>query len=274
MHSKRMIMKGIPKGSVFLDLCGGPGAWSQFLLENRELALQGYGLTLKSASGDADDWQAQQKDDWYEELEAREDWKSLWGADGTGDLLKPGNLLHATNFLKKKNVFMVVADGGFSDGAIPPNQQELYFYRLLLAEILTAVSCLQPGGRFVCKLYSTFSEQTAALLFLTTRMFEDVSIVKPKSSRVTGPERYLYAAGMKTGHEVEEIRKALLQSHVLGGAHSILAAPGITSIVSADDLVKDGCFLESLQAMTKELCYRQSQALTAAVDRAEFLEAA
>merc|ERR1719281_949598 len=266
------LMKNVPKGSAFLDLCGGPGAWSQFLLQYSELALQGYGLTLKSAAGNTEDWHAQEKDDWYEELEARPDWHSLWGADGTGDLLKPGNVEHATRFLKQKNVFLCVADGGFSDDAIPPNQQELYFYRLFLAEILTAVSCLQPGGRFVCKLYSTFSESTAALLFLTTRMFEDVSIVKPKSSRVTGPERYLYAAGMKTGQEVEKIRKALLQSHVFGGSHGILAAPGITSIVSADDLVKDGSFMESLQAMAKDLCHRQSQALTSAVDRAEFLE--
>lgn len=123
------LMKNVPKGSAFLDLCGGPGAWSQFLLEHSELQLQGYGLTLKSASGDADDWHAQEKDDWYEELETRQDWHSLWGADGTGDLLKPGNLLHVTKSLKSKNVFMCVADGGFSDDAIPPNQQELYFYR-------------------------------------------------------------------------------------------------------------------------------------------------
>jgi len=266
------LMNGVPRGSAFLDLCGGPGAWSQFLLEDRELALQGYGFTLKSASGNTEDWQAEQKDDWYEELESRQDWHSLWGLDGTGDLLKPGNVEHTTKFLKQKNVFMCVADGGFSDDAIPPNQQELYFYRLFLAEILTAVSCLQPGGRFVCKLYSTFSESTAALLFLTTRVFEDVSIVKPKSSRVTGPERYLYAAGMKTGQEVEKIRNALLRSHVFGGAHGILAAPGITSIVSADDLVDESCFLKSLQTVTTELCCRQSQALTAAVDRAEFLE--
>merc|ERR1719337_422068 len=79
------LLEGVPPGSAFLDLCGGPGAWSQFLLEDRELALQGYGLTLKSASGNTEDWHAQEKDDWYEELEAREDWKSLWGADGTGD---------------------------------------------------------------------------------------------------------------------------------------------------------------------------------------------
>merc|ERR1719281_722566 len=266
------LMKNVPKGSAFLDLCGGPGAWSQFLLQYSELALQGYGLTLKSAAGNTEDWHAQEKDDWYEELEARPDWHSLWGADGTGDLLKPGNVEHATRFLKQKNVFLCVADGGFSDDAIPPNQQELYFYRLFLAEILTAISCLQPGGRFLCKFYSAFSEPTAALLFLTTRVFEEVSVVKPKSSRVTGPERYLYASGMKTGQEVEKVRKALMASHVLGGAHSILAAPGITSIVSADDLVDDDCFLDSLQAMAKELCHRQSQALSGVVDQAEFLE--
>merc|ERR1719387_3275866 len=64
------LMEGVPKGAAFLDLCGGPGAWSQFLLENSELALQGYGLTLKSAAGNVEDWHAQEKDDWYEELEA------------------------------------------------------------------------------------------------------------------------------------------------------------------------------------------------------------
>lgn len=260
------LMKGIPKGSGFLDLCGGPGAWSQVLLENQELALQGYGLTLKSGCV------AQQKDDWYEALRTRRDWHSLWGADGTGDLLKPGNLEHTIEFLKGRNIFLCVADGGFSDDAIPPNQQELYFYRLFLAEILTAASCLQPGGRFVCKLYSTFSEPTAALLFLTTRLFEKVFIVKPKSSRVTSPERYLYAAGMKAGEEVQEVRKVMLQSHTFGSSHSILAAPGITSIVSADTLLNDVRFANSLQTMTKKLCMKQSQALIAVVERAEHLK--
>ena len=107
--------------AAFLDLCGGPGAWSQFLLADHELALQGYGLSRESASSNTTEWHEPQCK-WYEELETRQDWHSLWGTDGSGDLLKPGNLEHATEFLKHKNVFLCVADGGFSDDGIPPNQ--------------------------------------------------------------------------------------------------------------------------------------------------------
>merc|ERR1719161_1152395 len=154
------LLDGVPAGSAFLDLCGGPGAWSQFLLDGpqKDLGLRGFGFTLRSESGDAEDWKAEQKDDWYDDLLARRDWRALWGADGTGNLLKPGNLEQMAGKLAKERVFLVAADGGFSDDSIPPNLLELYFYRLFLAELLTAVSCLQPGGRFVCKFYSTYSD--------------------------------------------------------------------------------------------------------------------
>jgi len=86
------LLNDVPVGAAFLDLCGGPGAWSQLLLERRELRLRGYGLTLRSGVGDTGDWHAQEKDEWYPELLRRSDWAALWGADGTGDLLKPGNI--------------------------------------------------------------------------------------------------------------------------------------------------------------------------------------
>lgn len=76
---------------------------------------------------------------------------------------------------KEGSCFLCVADGGFSDKAIPPNQLELYFYRLLLGELLMACSCLRKGGRFVCKIYTTLSPATSALLYLTSRLFERAS---------------------------------------------------------------------------------------------------
>jgi hypothetical protein len=167
------LFDGVPQGSSFLDLCGGPGAWSQFVFDQcPNLNLRGFGLTLRSGTGDSDDWHAASKDDWYPELATRRDWRALWGRDGTGDLLKPGNLEHCAKELSRVKVFMCLADGGFSDESIPPNLLELYFYRLLLAEMLLAASCLQPEGRFVCKLYSTLSSHTASLLFLATRLFK------------------------------------------------------------------------------------------------------
>jgi len=255
-----------------LDLCGGPGAWSQHLLAKTDLALRGFGFTLKADAGAADDWKAQAKDEWYDDLYQHRNWTALWGADGTGDILKPGNVEHCVRQLAKEQVLLCVADGGFSDDAIPQNLQELYFYRLFLAELLTAVSCLSAGGKFVCKLYTSFSASTAALLFLATRLFNAVEIVKPVTSKATGPERYLVASGFIDGPESSAIEAALARAHALGGGASPLVTPLLTPIVEADHLAQDQEFTKSMQAMVSALCERQTQALNAVVDRAVFLE--
>merc|ERR1711988_1717022 len=233
------LLDGIPSGSAFLDLCGGPGAWSQHLLEKKDMALRGFGFTLKANAGGADDWKAQEKDEWYDDLYQHPNWTALWGADGTGDLLKLGNLEHCVKQLAREQVLLCVADGGFSEDSIPQNLLELYFYRLFLAELLTAVSCLSQGGKFVCKLYTSFSSSTAALLFLTTRLFDSVEVVKPRSSKATGPERYLVADGFRENGETMAIQSSLARAHAVGGGASPLVTPLLTPLVSVDSLSQD-----------------------------------
>mmetsp|Transcript_57160 Transcript_57160/g.127511 ORF Transcript_57160/g.127511 Transcript_57160/m.127511 type:complete len:605 (+) Transcript_57160:65-1879(+) len=264
------LLQGVTSGATFLDLCGGPGAWSQYLLAKK---FRGFGFTLRSGSGAEEDWQAEQKDDWYPDLLRHPQWQPLWGADGTGDLLKPENLHHMVRSLKRAGgVFLCLADGGFSDKAIPPNLLELHFYRLLLAEILTAASCLQPGGRFVCKLYSSFSASTSALLFLTTKLFDSVHVVKPMSSRIAGPERYLVASGFKEGPDAEAIRRTLLACQNLGDGRSPLQVPLLSPVVSAEEMCRDPVFLPQLRNMVVTLAWRQATALQAILDRAGDLE--
>mmetsp|Transcript_35199 Transcript_35199/g.101180 ORF Transcript_35199/g.101180 Transcript_35199/m.101180 type:complete len:737 (-) Transcript_35199:101-2311(-) len=266
------LLEGVPRGSAFLDLCGGPGAWSQHLLEHGE-EMKGFGFTLRIEAGGVEDWQAEEKDQWYPELYQDARWRALWGKDGTGDLLKPGNIQHAAAQLARESVYLVAADGGFSDKAIPPNLLELYFYRLFLGEILMAASCLKKGGRFVCKLYTTLAPATASLLYLLTRMFDHVEIVKPKSSRVTGPERYLACFGFRANElETATIRAALLKAHKSGAGASPLTTPLLSPSVLASDLLRDSLFQQSIRAMSETLCERQAKALEAVVDRAAFLE--
>lgn len=266
------LMDGIPKGSAFLDLCGGPGAWSQYFLEDSSLDLKGFGFTLRTLSSEpgSEDWKAEDKDQWYPDLERHPRWRALWGADGTGDLLKLGNIEDATNRLSKEKVMLVAADGGFSDSAIPANQLELYFYRLFLGEVLMAASCLKEGGRFVCKLYSSFGAATSALLYLTTRVFDNVRVVKPKTSRVAGIERYLVASGFRSGPEVAAVRSALESSHAMSGG--IMDRPLLTPIVSQEQLRRDEGFVSGLRVMVKTLCERQTGAISAVCQRAEYLE--
>jgi len=268
------LMEGVPRGSAFLDLCGGPGAWSQFMFARTDLALRGFGFTLKEGDvGEAGDWQAMDKDQWYPELVSRSDWRALYGANGTGDLLKPGNIEHAARQMAGHKVFLCVADGGFSDKAIPANLLELYFYRLLLGEVLMAASCLAPGGRFVCKLYTALSASTGALLYLVGRLFDSAEIVKPMSSRTTGPERYLSASGFRAdAPETKAIIAALQKAHALGNGRSPLTVPLLTPVVSEEELARDPAYMVSARAMASGLCDRQAQALAAVVDRALFLE--
>lgn len=267
------VLDDLPADSAFLDLCGGPGAWSQHILENAAVRLRGFGLTLREDVGAQGDWRAQGKDQWYPDLMRNHRWAPLWGSDGSGDLLRPSTVKHTTRRLARENVLLVAADGGFSDRAIPANLLELYFYRLFLAEILMAANCLRDGGRFVCKLYTTFSPATSALLYLSTRLFERVEIVKPMSSRTTGPERYLVCFGFRaSGSQSSQIRATLARAHEAGSGSSPLSLPLLTPCVSKEDLAADVLFQKTIMNMTEALCERQAKALTAVVDRAQFLE--
>merc|ERR1719277_2338954 len=134
-----------------------------------------------------------------------------------------------------------------------------------------AIRCLQPRGRFVCKLYSAFSPATAALLFLATRVFGSVRVVKPKSSRVAGIERYLVASGFLPGPEAQAVRRALERSHAVAGG--IMDRPLLTPVVDPRDLAGDGGFLAQLRTMATALCERQTRAIDAITQRAEALEA-
>merc|ERR1712151_1092699 len=98
-----------------------------------------------------------------------------------------------------------------------------------------AASCLSTGGRFVCKLYSSYSPATSALLYLTTRLFDSVSVVKPMTSRVSGPERYLVAMGFRGDAELMDVKAALTISHEIGGAKCLMQTPLLTPIVSSAD---------------------------------------
>merc|ERR1712217_813824 len=119
---------------------------------------------------------------------------------------------------------------------------------------------------------SSYSTATASLLFLTTKLFEHASIVKPKTSRVSGPERYLVCFGFRGDANCKEIRSALVRSHDFGGGRSLMHTPLLTPLVSEKELSKDGKFLANMKEMVTTLGERQTAALRGILHRADFLE--
>merc|ERR1712166_581281 len=92
------------------------------------------------------------------------------------------------------------------------------------------------------------------------------------SSKCTGPERYLVGTGFRDDAQTAAICAALARSHALGAGASPLSVPLLTPVVPAASLVQDETFSAGLKQMVTAMCERQTKALNAVVDRADFLE--
>merc|ERR1712217_795586 len=105
-----------------------------------------------------------------------------------------------------------------------------------------------------------------------TRLFDSVCVVKPMTSRISGPERYLVATGFRSDAELTSVKAALTISHEIGGVNSLMHTPLLTPIVSSADLLTDHIFKTQIETMVCTLCERQTSSLRAILDRADFLE--
>eukprot|EP00450_Noctiluca_scintillans_P022920 CAMPEP_0194522042 /NCGR_PEP_ID=MMETSP0253-20130528/56492_1 /TAXON_ID=2966 /ORGANISM="Noctiluca scintillans" /LENGTH=365 /DNA_ID=CAMNT_0039366445 /DNA_START=137 /DNA_END=1234 /DNA_ORIENTATION=+ len=253
--------------TVFVDICGGPGAWSHHLmrLEQQGIKMRGFGFSLREGTNPA-------SCAWSQELCARQNFEPLWGADGTGDVCNAENIAHSAKKVGR-NASIVVADGGFGVGLGPngehmENYQEIFCGRLLLAEMLMALEVIRTGGCFVCKLFDTFSSISVGLLFVAAALFEETFVVKPRTSRIVNSERYLVAKGFRgTSACFDTLLDVVRNTHASWSASGWKGvAP--SSVVCADTLASSDLFLASVHSMVATLCKRQTSALRAVVERA------
>mgnify|MGYP003387065854 CR=1 FL=1 len=106
-----------------------------------------------------------------------------------GDLTNPKTIkIFGGNFDKKK-ANLVTADGGF-DWA-NENIQEQEAFKLILAQIITAVKIQEVGGSFVCKMYETFTQVSSKFISILNSFYKNVYIIKPLMSRASNSEKYI-----------------------------------------------------------------------------------
>ncbi len=87
-------------------------------------------------------------------------------------------------------VDLYVADGAVDVGE-KYDMQELQCDPLLLGELIVCVRCLKTGGCALVKIVTTFLPFTRSLLAFVVLCFDEVSVVKPSSSKSTNSESYL-----------------------------------------------------------------------------------
>eukprot|EP00742_Colponemidia_sp_Colp-10_P011165 GILJ01012377.1.p1 GENE.GILJ01012377.1~~GILJ01012377.1.p1 ORF type:complete len:679 (+),score=102.48 GILJ01012377.1:143-2038(+) len=94
-----------------------------------------------------------------------------------------------------QGVHLVLAYGSKHSGESWHVRSERDMTSLLLGEVTVAMQLLAQHGTLVVRLYETASSFTVGLLYILYRHFEQISIVKPRSTSLDSPERFVVCKG-------------------------------------------------------------------------------
>lgn len=104
-------------------------------------------------------------------------------------------LNYIDNFKNNKADF-ITADGGF-DYSCDFNRQEEMSYRIIISEIIIALSIQKKGGNFLIKIFDIFTIFTLKYIYLLYLVYDEVHIHKPLTSRVANSEKYIICKNFK-----------------------------------------------------------------------------
>jgi 23S rRNA U2552 (ribose-2'-O)-methylase RlmE/FtsJ len=111
------------------------------------------------------------------------------GADKTGNLYNINNYEYI--YEKYKNSMSIVtADGGF-DFSIDYSKQEILALRLILSQVIYAITLQKYKGHFILKFFDIFTKPSIDIIYLLSCFYEKVYIYKPNTSRYGNSEKYL-----------------------------------------------------------------------------------
>ena len=143
-----------------------------------------YGMTLLNDDPGCPGWK---KSNTF--LESNPNVNIINGRDGTGDILKLENYKYCKE-LFMNSIDIITADGGI-DVSNDFNKQEKLVSKLLIAEIIYAVTMQKKGGFFILKIFDIFSKLTIDMLYLLSCLYSEVYITKPHTSRLANSEKYI-----------------------------------------------------------------------------------
>ena len=166
-------------------LAEGPGGFIEAICHMRNNPNDVYyGMTLVNNDSKCPGWKKSKNF-----LEENQNVIIEKGIDETGNLLSVENF----DYCYKKyggKMDLITADGGvdFSENF---NNQEHTATKLIIAQVIYAISMQSSGGNFVLKVFDIFSNATVDVLYLLSSLYKEVYIMKPKTSRYANSEKYV-----------------------------------------------------------------------------------
>jgi len=173
------------------------------------------------------------------------------GSDKTGNLISLDNFIHcATKYRNKMEI--ITADGGF-DFSVDFNNQENMATQLILCEVFYALAMQKQGGTFILKIFDVFHKATVDILYLLCYYYNNVSIMKPHTSRIANSEKYIVCQGFKIAHSGKIIEQ------FTGLFPSLCSHERILSILTQDH---DLYFLNKIEEMNAMVSFQQIENIT------------
>ena len=188
-------------------LAEGPGGFIEAVCHMRKNPSdEYYGMTLVNNDSKCPGWKKSKNF-----LEENPNVIIEKGIDETGNLLSVENFEYCYKKYGGK-MDLITADGGvdFSENF---NNQEHTATKLIIAQVIYAISMQSNGGNFVLKVFDIFSNATVDVLYLLSSLYKEVYIMKPKTSRYANSEKYVICKDFNVNKNENNITNLIHKFH-------------------------------------------------------------
>lgn len=235
----------------FVDVFGGPGGCSEYVLwRNGGWNAKGFGFSTKG------DYEFRPE---MFRAGAPESLDPFYGHNDCGNIFDPDNIRGFIEYVLAQTedigAHLIMCDGGFY---VKNNGQEIISKQLYLCLVLLAVNVIRPGGNAILKVFDLYTPFSVGLVYILSKSYEKVSIVKPASSRPANSERYLICQNRLNRDKIFGEYLVSINQVLWENKHCDY---DILHIVSKETIQQDTKFYDFIRNSNNDLARRQISGL-------------
>lgn len=242
------------KCESFLDICAGPGAMSDLLLKSYDCT--GIGVTVNQCDKSLQFYQSLVNND-----------KFNIASPDDGDITRPEVISDVASICEAIygacNVDLIVADGAPALNYDQENFQEIHGQKIILSEMICALECLKRHGNMVLKIFDTFTRFSRCVVYLFSKLFNFIKLIKPPSSRITNSEKYLVGLDLMIMDDKRKILLSKLQYILVNFKDGYNCEEFI-------NLGRDSRFEQTFDGALTNLAYKQLDGLKKILDQIDY----
>lgn len=183
------------------NLAEGPGGFIQALIDYRNLQhheewkndrYSAITLRKRNPRDSIQDWDYREGLNYFDHIRSNGyQVKTTYGINENGDLINLQAIMNFTDHDVREKCQLITGDGGIYLSEEEYGNQEYENAKLFFAEILTALHNQELKGTLILKIYDIYYHITVQMIHLLTLYYNNITIIKPHTSRPANSEKYL-----------------------------------------------------------------------------------